>query len=74
MRQLCNAAYAIRADGLDAEETLALDEAIGMAVDPEEVAKEALAAHQEAMGMTFGEEPDPETALNEEAGLDISYD
>jgi hypothetical protein len=70
VRQLCNAAYAIRAEGLDAEETLALDEAIGMAVDPEEAAKEALAAHQEAMGMTFGDEAVPPDL---EAGIDISY-
>jgi hypothetical protein len=74
VRQLLNVAYAARAAGLDAGELRSLDEQIGMAEDPEELAKEALTAHQEAMGMTFDDEPDPETALNEEAGIDISYD
>jgi hypothetical protein len=71
VRQLCNAAYAIRADGLDAEEVLRLDEQIGMAVDPEETAKEALAAHQKAQGMVFDDEAVPPDL---EAGIDISYD
>jgi hypothetical protein len=70
VRQLCNAAYAIRADGLDAEEVQRLDEQIGMAVDPEETAKDALAAHQEAMGMTFDDEVVPPDL---EANLDINY-
>jgi hypothetical protein len=70
MRQLCNVAYATRAEGLDAEELERLDEQIGMKEDPEEIAKEALRAHQEAMGLTFNDEIVPP---DEEANLDIDY-
>jgi hypothetical protein len=73
VRQLLNVAYATRAAGLDEQELRTLDEQIGMAEDPEELAKEALRAHQEAQGMTFSDEPDPESALNEEAGIEIEY-
>jgi hypothetical protein len=46
------------ASGLESQEDVQrFDEEIGMTVNPDEVAKAALKAHQEAMGMTF-ENPD----------------
>lgn len=44
-------------DGMDEAEVTRFDEEIGMARNPEEEAKKALAAHQEAAGMTF-DDPD----------------
>ena len=46
-------------DGMDEEQVRRFDEEIGMARNPDEEAKKALRAHQEAAGMEFSD-PDAE--------------
>jgi hypothetical protein len=66
VRQLLNVAYSIRAEGLDGDQLEALDVELGMTEDPAAEAREALRAHQEAIGIVFadpdapvaGQEPD----------------
>ena len=53
MRQLLNVAYSIRAEGLGPDELEELDMELGMTEDPAAEAKEALRAHQEALGLQF---------------------
>ena len=47
------------AEGLSEEELEELDTKVGMITDPEDVAREMLRAHQEAMGMVFAEPDAP---------------
>jgi hypothetical protein len=51
---------------MDADALEKFDEEIGMRVNPETQAREALAAYQKAMGMTF-ENPDAPVAPDEKA-------
>lgn len=57
MRQLLNVAYSYCTQNMEAAEEEQFQETIGMRHDPEQDAKEALAAYQEQMGMVF-EDPD----------------
>lgn len=66
MRQLLNVAYSFQAEHMTAEEEEDFQERIGMRRDPEQWAKEQLAAHQEAVGMTFTD-PDAPVAPDAKA-------
>lgn len=57
MRQLCNVAYCVRTQNLEADALERFDEEIGMRADPAQIAREALAAHQAATGMEI-DDPD----------------
>ena len=72
MRQLCNVAYSIRAEGLSEAELGELDIMIGMAEDPAEDALAALREHQEAAGITFAD-PDAPVYAEPGAGGDESW-
>ena len=61
MRQVCNLAYATLADGRDEKALEELDTSIGMIINPEDVARDALREYQESAGMVF-EDPDAPVA------------
>jgi hypothetical protein len=61
VRQACNVAYATLAEGRSDDELEELDISIGMLINPEDEARKALRAHQEATGLVF-EDPDAPVA------------
>lgn len=61
MRQCCNVAYSVMAEGRSTEELEELDGQIGMTESPEQEALRALREHQEAAGMMF-DNPDAPVA------------
>jgi hypothetical protein len=56
---MCNVAYSIQVEHMDAEQQEDFDGQIGQRENPEDVAREALKAHQEAAGMTFADPDAP---------------